>query len=517
MKKVSLVHPFLFGLLPPLILYSVNIKQIAFIDTWRAFAAVLLFTYILFISFGLVMRNVYRGALLTTATLFIFFSYYHILNYIPQFQIIIADNFPIIGKHKLIFSIVLIVYLYFTFRLFKSKSSFITFSQFLSLALAFILVMNAVGVVEKTLHLKKLVITPATFSISSQVASTQLQPDIYYIILDGYGRADAIKQYFDFDNKEFLGFLESQGFYVASESSTNYAHTYLSLASSLNMDYLDNLVPNINMDFQSPTLLRELIAENLVVKTLKNLGYTFITFSSGYTPTDHLQSADIYYYQILGINNFEYRLLNNTLIRRLGIFLKLDFYQLSRERFIFNFSELPKIANIPEPTFTFLHVLSPHPPFIFGENGESVGQGKPFTLGDGSSFKGTKDEYKSGYINQLKFLNKSVQQVVRAILRDSKSTPIIILQSDHGSGLHLDWNSISNSNMHERMSNFIAIYAPTYVKQKLYPTITPVNIFRVIFNEEFGDRYELLVDKSYFSLPEKPFMFYQVVGKELIR
>ena len=66
-------------------------------------------------------------------------------------------------------------------------------------------------------------------------------PDIYYIILDAYGREDVLMEMFNYDNTSFLRFLESKGFYVAECSQSNYAQTMLSLTSSLNFDYLDSL------------------------------------------------------------------------------------------------------------------------------------------------------------------------------------------------------------------------------------------------------------------------------------
>ena len=63
-------------------------------------------------------------------------------------------------------------------------------------------------------------------------------PDIYYIIFDRYPRADSLKDFYDFDNSEFISYLETKGFYVASESNANYLKTAHSLASSLNVDYL---------------------------------------------------------------------------------------------------------------------------------------------------------------------------------------------------------------------------------------------------------------------------------------
>jgi hypothetical protein len=58
-------------------------------------------------------------------------------------------------------------------------------------------------------------------------------PDIYYIILDAYGRADTLQSLFDYDNSEFLDFLEAKGFYVADCAQSNYSQTILSLSSSL--------------------------------------------------------------------------------------------------------------------------------------------------------------------------------------------------------------------------------------------------------------------------------------------
>jgi hypothetical protein len=48
-----------------------------------------------------------------------------------------------------------------------------------------------------------------------------------------------------------------------------------------------------------------------------------------------------------------------------------------------------------------------------------------------------------------------------------------------------------------RMSILNAYYVNEQAKQDLYPTITPVNTFRVIFNHYFGTTYPLLEDLSY--------------------
>lgn len=58
-------------------------------------------------------------------------------------------------------------------------------------------------------------------------------PDIYYIIVDGYGRSDLLKELFEYDNSTFLQFLSDRGFYVAEAAHSNYVQTSLSIASSL--------------------------------------------------------------------------------------------------------------------------------------------------------------------------------------------------------------------------------------------------------------------------------------------
>ena len=46
--------------------------------------------------------------------------------------------------------------------------------------------------------------------------------------------------------------------------------------------------------------------------------------------------------------------------------------------------------------------------------------------------------------------------------------------------------------------------------QQLYSIITPVNTFRVIFNEYFGGRFERLPDISYYSAYKTPFEIKEV-------
>ena len=64
-------------------------------------------------------------------------------------------------------------------------------------------------------------------------------PDIYYILVDGYGRGDVLGDLYSLDNTQFLDDLAQQGFYVANQSHTNYIQSIYSISSALNFTFID--------------------------------------------------------------------------------------------------------------------------------------------------------------------------------------------------------------------------------------------------------------------------------------
>ena len=58
-----------------------------------------------------------------------------------------------------------------------------------------------------------------------------------------------------------------------------------------------------------------------------------------------------------------------------------------------------------------------------------------------------------------------------------------------------------------------AYYMPEGKDKYLYPEITPVNTFRVIFNSYFGTEFDMLPDKNYFTKPHRPYRYYEVTER----
>ena len=133
---------------------------------------------------------------------------------------------------------------------------------------------------------------------------------------------------------------------------------------------------------------------------------------------------------------------------------------------------------------------------MFGPNGEPTYP--PDFWNEDREYPG--DLYAKGYQNQLTFLNEKILQAMDTLISESDTPPIIVLQGDHG-----PWLQPKN----KRMWILNAYYLPGQA-DKLYPTISPVNTFRLIFDEYFGGTYDMLEDVSYFSPVPKLYEFSEI-------
>jgi hypothetical protein len=345
-------------------------------------------------------------------------------------------------------------------------------------------------------------------------AGPKRPPDIYYIILDGYARSDVLRRNFGLDNEPFLQHLEGKGFFVARRSTANYCQTPLCLASSLNARYLDGLVDPGAHDTNAT---HELIARNAVAKTLRRHGYRFVSFSSGF-PQSEAPEADVYLTPNDWLSPFQRMLVEGTLLESVmpGP-LGGDGYTMTRVRSSFLLETVPRIADDPGPTFTFAHLLAPHPPFVFGEDGSDVSPHDiPYRLTDGSLYGpiyGDRDSFVRGYRAEASYLTARVEHMIDEILARSPEPPVIIVQSDHGSGLRLDVDSLEKTDLRERMSILNAYHFPGATPAALHDRISPVNSFRVLLNALFGSHLELLPDASYFSTWAEPYRFIDVTDR----
>ena len=184
-----------------------------------------------------------------------------------------------------------------------------------------------------------------------------------------------------------------------------------------------------------------------------------------------------------------------------------------RQVILCTFEELPKVnESFDEPVFVWAHIMLPHPPLIFGPNGEAVTPGKPLLIMNHPDFRNSGWDIKQQFVQQLQFTNKKSMEFIDKVLDDGKPS-IIIIQGDHGSGFNINWQDPTDDNVIQRLSTFNAIYFPDEEhKEIITDDQTLVNTFRIVFNSYFGSDYEILEDKMYWGYNEKPYMFKDVTS-----
>ncbi|HSL43582.1 MAG TPA: hypothetical protein VK897_09135 [Anaerolineales bacterium] len=488
-------YPIAISAYPVLALLATNIGEVGPDAAVRPLVVSMLFGGFLFLLIWLFIRQPHKSAFLAALWLALFFSYGHLYIYIDE-------KYPD-SKYTVWLTVGWIVL--FLLALFWTTRPKLTFASAAStlntiaLALVVMALWQIVPEVEvRRAHALALPKAP----IQPDLVRPDNPPDVYFFLLDSYGRADLLEQAYGFDNSEFLSALEERGFFVAECSQSNYVRTELSLASTLNMQYLQDLSENFTPDSTARRLLWESLKHSAVRYNFESLGYEIVTFK---TEFDWLNLDDVHHFLSpppisSGMSDFEGLFLRTTFARHAQDWGWVDpDYILgitARDRFHHAFNSIDDIVEMPQPTFSYIHLISPHPPFVFDADGNPT---HPADFWNEQRLY-TSELYKKGYVNQVQYLNKKLLQAVDMIMAESEVSPVIIIQGDHGPWLQPK---------EKRMWILMAAYLPNH-QDKLYSNISPVNIFRLVFNTSFGGKYDMLEDISYFSPVPKLYEFSEI-------
>jgi hypothetical protein len=308
--------------------------------------------------------------------------------------------------------------------------------------------------------------------------------------------------------------LEQRGFVVAEESQSNYHRTLLSLSSSLNMQYLDQM-STMMADSHLWWPVSDTVLHSEVRRILEDHSYKTVFFANNGDYSD-IRDGDFYEapfpIQLNIFNSRFFSLTNLNLLAEINALGISDLsYETHRRLILHNFERLPEVAAIPGPKFVFTHIIAPHPPYVFDRDGNPLDPPYAFTLSD----QMTSDVAvsRAGYLEQLEFINRKILETVDAILVNSETPPIIIIQGDHGPGTRTNYDSAADTCLYERYSILNAYYLPGVEKSSLPTDISPVNSFRFIFNTYFNSDLVLLPNRQYFSTSAHFFEFTDVTGQ----
>ena len=331
------------------------------------------------------------------------------------------------------------------------------------------------------------------------------KPDIYHVVLDGFGRPDILEERFALDLDPFVSALEARGFTVPARSRSNYAQTYLSLGSNLNLSYLDRVTAGMT-DSSDRRVLDYLIEHNALGRLARRAGYRLVAIGSDYAATDWIESADECRCEQYGLHEIEATAINLTPLR---VLLPDRWtYGAHRLKVEAAFRHARSVAKDVRPTLLFAHVLAPHPPFVFHADGRPrANRARLFTLTDGSQYHGSREEYVAGYRDQAQYIAREVLTLVDAILAQPGPSPVIVLHGDHGPGSTRDAEYVTGESARERMGIFSAYRLPGNEPAALGPDVSPVNGLRVVANRYLGTALPPLPDLSFASTWDQPYRF----------
>jgi hypothetical protein len=441
--------------------------------------------WILFVAFRKWYGNAHKSALLITIIFSCLLFFGAIQDYFwGKPYIVYLSYYWILVPLEILICLGVLVILFFY------KRPITRLARFLNLLLLIYILYDIVLICWKTIEIKK---HPAIQPVTSilPVADTIPRPDVYFILLDEYMGNAGLKQYFNYDNSNFELSLKQKGFHVCSKPVSNYYNTIFSIASLLNMRYL-NATDNGKTIAEKYIGSLRLLNDNKTCNMFKQLHYTIRNLSP---------------FVVAGINRFyvdvslprdielitdrtayrrvEKRLLqgdppgNRQVVALLSKWLYMD-GEASMKKIV---QQVLSTAGKDSPAFTYIHLLMPHKPYIFDSTGRKVGS---FDIGH---YKNKDARNDALYLQYLVYTNQRIGRFIDQLYKATQGKAVIMVMSDHG---YRDTHGPGSYALRYKTLN--AVYLPNRDYRLWYDSVSNVNQFSLLFNTLFKQQIPLLKD-----------------------
>jgi hypothetical protein len=321
-------------------------------------------------------------------------------------------------------------------------------------------------------------------------------PDVYYFLLDGYGRADRLESTVGHDNEPFLDDLRKRGFAVRDEATAAYPMTFLSLASTLEMDY-----PATEGELSDHAPFYEAMGgDNAVVDAFGELGYRFV-MGTDYSSLECGEEVDVCVEPPVDAEGVggerESAILEATPLSTLLPELGLDFRPLSGYLSPGDMVDAVEAEPSEAPAFVYTHLLTPHPPYRYLEDcslREDLSDKGLDLWGEAAGTGGER------YRQAVECVNADL---LRTIDRITAADPgaVIVIQGDHGPKFGIDFHrpldDWTESQLEERFSIMNAQRLPDGCREAGPRAELAVNTFRIVLGCLAGSELELLDERYY--------------------
>lgn len=504
-------HPVAFAAFPLLFLYAQNAERVRIGKLLGPLVIAVGLTLAVGALAALVFRSVRRGAIVASGAALLGLSYGHVRNAFEGD----AVAGVVVGRDLFLLPLwgllaVAIVWLAWKVRTISETTAVANAICIGLIAVAFWSTVSAAMAVTGPVQTR-----PGEDSEPMPATSDQgTERDIYYLVFDRYGSERVLERYLGIDNSAFVEALRDRGFAVADESRSNYPTTAHSLASSLNMTYLNDLAEDVGADSPGWRPIHDEIVGPRVSRFLQEQGYRYAHIGPWYDPTAHDPTANLNFHYDQR-TEFTRVWLETTIVqplaKRFGFLGALDGRRYAHNQVRFQLDSILEAARLDGPTFTFAHLLVPHSPHTFAADGRYVDEQE-----------GVRSGYEAGYEGQLRFLNSRILEIVDQLLDvPEDEQPIIVLQADEGPkrpdwtyGDERPWTEANATELDLKFGILNATFLPGTADVGLYPSISSVNTFRVIFDAYYDTELGLLEDRQYvYESGDKPYRLTDVTDR----
>lgn len=398
-----------------------------------------------------------------------------------------------LAKYAFILPAALIVFTVLFFFVKRTKRSFNRLTNYANVLLLVLLLIDAAQVAMKAMQQRK---TPVAFWPERFLpCDTCSNPDIYFILADGYPGNRELKDLMNFDNSAFEQQLRSRGFNVVSDAKSNYNSTAYSVSSTLSMQYLQG-IGNRKSNLAGVNLAYERLNDNPLFGFLRSRNYEIENLSVFHV-ADQPPITERGFL-VTGTN----LITSHTFLSRLDRDIRFNLvskYKIRSEmkrvtgqildannRVTEKVLELAKDTTSNRPRFIYAHLTMPHYPYYFDRNG------KPYPV----EMLTEENKYRrKEFTEYLQWSNGQYLKIVDGILASSKTPPVILLMGDHG---FRHFKEPVDTSYYFMTLN--STYFPNKNYGSFYPGMSNVNQFRILLNTQFGQKLPLLKDSTSFLL-----------------
>jgi hypothetical protein len=503
------VHPILLALYPVLFLYGENLGEATPSDLIAPLVVVALVAAVVYAIARLALGSG-RAALATSLLVIVFFGYGRVLDAVR--------GTPVAGGRLLVVAAAVVLVGLAAVVLVRRDWSRLNRAVDVLSAVVVLVTLSGILAYEVPRAFRG----PVRFDSPTPVATQGGKRDVYYIVIEDIGAPKTLQKYYGLKDPSVFDWLEELGFVVAEDSKTNYGKTIHMLASTMNMEYLDEVAASVGTGSSDYHPLYDLVDDNAVGRFMKSAGYRYVHIGSWWDPTERSSIADVNF-GIAAPSDFTSALLKTTILpevtarlKRFGIKLptsvELSGDQAQYDGAIYGFQKLEEQIATPGPKFVFAHFLIPHDPYVFGPDGTFVTPEERAKMTPAERFLG-----------QALYTNSRLEEIARKLLAGPEADrPIVIIQTDEGPNppryelddAAFDWTTATQDELDIKYPILNAFYLPGVDPTKIDPSISTVNTFRLVLSEYFGADLPLLPDRIYvYRNKSHPYEFSEITDR----